>query len=202
MGPVCAVSKSRGGHQRAHPQSSEQRGKIGPITRKYAEHVLVFTTLPGEEASVEQVLEVYRLRWQVELTLSASSPSRKSDTSLSRTTEQPGVALRQAVRRLTQSAIGRVGKTISPWGYYLAKETPTPSPWREFVFAFHRVTEALAPRIGMSNALSNGNHIAAALGEPNRRRVPQLTRSKGYYSNTEIRGRFECARIPGIATQF
>ena len=30
----------------------------------------------------------------------------------------------------------------------------------------------------MSNALSNWNQIAAALGEPNRRRVPQLLRVK------------------------
>jgi hypothetical protein len=40
------------------------------------------------------------------------------------------------------------------------------------------VTEALAPRIGMSNALSNWNQIAVALAEPNRRRVPQLMRVK------------------------
>jgi hypothetical protein len=35
---------------------------------------LVFTTLPDTNASVERVLETYRLRWQVALTFKASKP--------------------------------------------------------------------------------------------------------------------------------
>jgi hypothetical protein len=40
------------------------------------------------------------------------------------------------------------------------------------------VIEALAPRVGLDAALSNWNQIAVALGEPNRRRIPQIMRMK------------------------
>ena len=41
---------------------------VNEITRRYAEYVLVFTTLPDFGASVGPVLEAYGLLWQVELT--------------------------------------------------------------------------------------------------------------------------------------
>ena len=54
----------------------------------------------------------------------------------------------------------------------------------------------------MSNALSNWNHIAAALGEPNWRRVPQLTRSKGRYLNTEIAAALSARAFPASPPNF
>jgi hypothetical protein len=47
----------------------QQRGKEcnAPENREYACYVLVFTTLPKNRASTKQVLECYRLCWQIEL---------------------------------------------------------------------------------------------------------------------------------------
>ncbi|MDQ2843133.1 MAG: transposase [Acidobacteriota bacterium] len=65
----CAKSQDAIRRARRRLTLKEHTGKtVGPITRQYAEYLLVFTTLHDTDASVEQVLEVYKLRWQVELT--------------------------------------------------------------------------------------------------------------------------------------
>jgi hypothetical protein len=69
-GRVCMIRKSQNTIVRAERRLTlkEQSGNtVSEITRKYAEYVLVFTTLSDSEASAEQILETYRLRWQVEL---------------------------------------------------------------------------------------------------------------------------------------
>ncbi len=57
-GRVCAIRKSKDAIDRAQRRLTlkEQTGKtVSSITRQYAEYVLVFTTLPDTDASVEQV---------------------------------------------------------------------------------------------------------------------------------------------------
>ena len=49
------------------------------------------------------------------------------------------------------------GATISQ------SKPPIRSRWREFQFAFHRVIEAVAPRVGLETTLHNWNRIAADL---------------------------------------
>jgi hypothetical protein len=51
--------------QAAKRQKREQGDQL------YAEYVLGFTTLAAGEASASQVLDAYRLRWQIELTFSS-----------------------------------------------------------------------------------------------------------------------------------
>jgi hypothetical protein len=36
------------------------------------------------------------------------------------------------------------------------------------------VIEAISPHVGLDTVLTRWNHIAAALGEPNRKRKPQI----------------------------
>lgn len=68
-GRVCAIRKSREAIAQAQRRLKlkQQNGKnVGPETRFYAAYVLVFTTLAVEAARAQQVLDAYRLRWQVE----------------------------------------------------------------------------------------------------------------------------------------
>ena len=76
---------------------------------------------------------------------------------------------------LLSQKLVRVGSAISPWGYTCRNKPPIRSRWREFQFAFHRVIEAVAPAVGLANILAGWNQIAAALGERNRKRKPQLS---------------------------
>ena len=122
-GRVCAIRKSKEAIERAQRQLTlkQQASKsVGPITRKYAEYVLVFTTLPYTEASAEQVLEAYRLRWQVELTfkrlksIAQIGHVPKHDDQSSRAWLYGKLLVALLSQRLAQ-----MGKTTSPWGYNL-----------------------------------------------------------------------------------
>jgi len=134
--------------------------------------VLVFTSLAGAEASVEQVLEIYRLRWQVELTFKRLKSIAQLGHVPSTTRKAAGHALWKTPGRLAQRKTGPGGKSISPWGYLLPRRTP--SRWREFQFAFHQTVAAIAPAISLKAVLMGWNAIAHALSEPNRVRRPQI----------------------------
>jgi len=133
-GRLCAVRKSAEAIRRAQrriDQREQRRVSAGTAaTREYANYVLVFTTLPAQKATTREVLECYRLRWQIELTFKRL----KSIVQLGHIPKQDDQSIRAwlyaklLVALLTQKLV-RVGKTISPWGYYLpAEQAPNSQP--------------------------------------------------------------------------
>jgi IS4 transposase len=99
----------------------QQSGKsVGQETRFYAEYVLVFTTLAVREASANQVLDAYRLRWQIELTFKRL----KSIAQIGHVPKHDEKSSRawlygKLLVALLSQKLARVGKAISPWGYYI-----------------------------------------------------------------------------------
>lgn len=69
-GRLCVIRKSDAAaeiaKQKLIKQASKSQKTIKPETLEYAKYIIVFTTLP-EEYSFEVVLDLYRLRWQIEL---------------------------------------------------------------------------------------------------------------------------------------
>jgi hypothetical protein len=129
VGRVCAIRKSRQAIKRAQRKLDIklQNGKsVAPETRTYAKYVLVFTTLDTQQATASQVLEAYRLRWQIELTFKRL----KSIAQLGHVPKYDDKSSRAwlygklLIALLTQK-MARIGKTISPWGY-LSTETTRP----------------------------------------------------------------------------
>jgi len=126
-GRLCAVRKSEEAIQRAQrriDKKQQRRVNSGmPATREYANYVLVFTTVPRHKASTEDILECYRLRWQIELMFRRL----KSIVQLGHLPKQDEQSIRAwlyaklLVALLTHKLV-RVGKTISPWGYYLPRQ--------------------------------------------------------------------------------
>jgi hypothetical protein len=126
-GRLCCIRKSEEAIEQAHRRlvRKQQRGKEcnTPENREYACYVLVFTTLPKQRASTKQVLECYRLRWQIEL----SFKRFKSLVQLGHIPKQDDQSSRAwlygklFVALLSQKLI-RVGSAVSPWGYYLSDE--------------------------------------------------------------------------------
>lgn len=122
-GRVCAIRKSREAIERAQRRLDirQQDGKsVGPETRKYAEYVMVFSTLPASVASTEQILEAYRLRWQVELTFKRL----KSIAQIGHVPKHDDQSSRawlygKLFVALLSQKLAHVGNTISPWGYLL-----------------------------------------------------------------------------------
>lgn len=122
-GRVCAIRKSREAIERAQRRLmlKKQKGKsAGPAARKFAEYVLVFTTLPAAEASADQVLEAYRLRWQVELTFKRL----KSIAQIGHLPKHDDQSSRawlygKLLVALLCQQLAATGRNISPWGYLL-----------------------------------------------------------------------------------
>ena len=83
--------------------------------------------MPKHRASTKQVLECYRLRWQIELIFKRF----KSLAQLGHIPKQDDQSSRAwlygklFVALLSQKLI-RVGSAISPWGYYLLEEAADP----------------------------------------------------------------------------
>jgi hypothetical protein len=128
QGRVCAIRKSRQAIEQAQRRLTRkrQKGKVvsGPEARKYAEYVILFTTLPEADANADQVLQAYRLRWQVELVFKRL----KSILHFGHVPKYDDQSCRAwlygkiLVALLTQKLI-QVGKTISPWGYLIPQNT-------------------------------------------------------------------------------
>ena len=70
-GRVCVLRKSaeaiRLAHQKIRRDAARKGNQVQPATLRFAKYVIVFTTFPEPPFSAADVLEWYRLRWQVEL---------------------------------------------------------------------------------------------------------------------------------------
>lgn len=126
---VCAVRKSSEAAQRAKEQlikTAKRKGKsIGPNSLEAAEYVFVLTTVPKNEASPANVLELYRARWQIELafkrlkSLLHAGHVPKYDPASARAWIQAKLLTVLLIDRLTKAA-----SFFSPWGFPLI--TPQP----------------------------------------------------------------------------
>ena len=100
-------------------RKAQQGGpKPRPETLEYAAYVMVFTTLPRKEFSADEVLEWYRVRWQIELvfkrmkSLAALGQLPKHDDRSSR-----AWLYGKLLVALLGQKLMRLGRDISPWGY-------------------------------------------------------------------------------------
>ena len=102
--------------------ASEKGHKLKPETLIYARYVLVFTTFPEEEFSEFDVLEWYRIRWQIEVVFKRFKqiaalghlPKHDEESAMAWLYGKLFVAL------LTEKLIG-YAESVSPWGYDLAQ---------------------------------------------------------------------------------
>jgi IS4 transposase len=90
---------------------------VAARTRK-GEVIWVLTTLPAAKASAGQILELYRLRWQVELLFKRLKSLLHLDTLPSRQgpTARSWMLARLLAAALAQKLVDPAG-ALSPWGY-------------------------------------------------------------------------------------
>lgn len=125
-GRLCVIRKSEHAARKAVRkirQKSQQGGpQTKPETFEYARYVMVFTTLPTKQFSSEEVLEWYRVRWQIELTFKRM----KSLAQIGRLPKHDAQSARawlygKLLVALLCQKLMRLGRDISPWGYRLAE---------------------------------------------------------------------------------
>ena len=132
-GRVCVLRKSaeaiRVAHEIVRRDATRKGDKVEPVDLRLAEYAIVFTTFPEPPFSAADVLEWYRLRWQLELVFERFSslaqlghvPKYDNDNAKAWFYGKLLVAL--LVEKLLHHA-----RTISPWGYDVPTAVPPLPP--------------------------------------------------------------------------
>jgi hypothetical protein len=125
-GRLCAVRKTQEAVRMAEKKLMQRASKKGhelkPTTFIYAKYVMVFTTFPKSEFSEFDVLEWYRIRWQIELVFKRFKQIA-SLGHLPKNDEESAMAWlygKLFVALLSEKLI-EYAQSISPWGYDLAQ---------------------------------------------------------------------------------
>ncbi len=128
LGRICALRKSQEQILRAH-RKLKRRATRSRIVRRaetweYTKYVLVFTTLPRSLFTTAEVLEWYRVRWQIEL-LFKRLKSVAALGHLPKYDEQSARAwlYGKLLVALLAQKLARIGRAFSPWGYLLPAAT-------------------------------------------------------------------------------
>lgn len=126
-GRICAIRKSEQAMERAQHTLTrkQQQGKMKATaaTREYGCYILVFTTLTRRQATTRQVLECYRVRWQIELTFKRlKSMAHWGHVPKHDDRSRRAWLYGKLFMALLSQKLARVGSAISPWGYCLPQE--------------------------------------------------------------------------------
>ena len=127
-GRLCAIRKSKEAIELAKKKlrikASKQQRELRPETLEHAEYVSLFTTANRFSLKAEDILNLYRGRWQIELVFKrlkgiigvGNLPKHNPESCLAWLQGKLFVAL--LVERLHQEA-----ESISPWGYPIFNPT-------------------------------------------------------------------------------
>jgi hypothetical protein len=128
-GRLCAIRKNAVATERARAkmrrEARKKQKQVSDEALKLAEFVMVFTTLRSKELSTRDVLELYRVRWQIELrfkhlkSLLGLGCLPKYDDASCRAWIQAKLLCGLLIERLMRRA-----KFFFPWGYRLPAAEP------------------------------------------------------------------------------
>lgn len=126
-GRLCIIRKTEEAikisHKKLKRHASKKGIEVKPETLIYAKYVIVFTTFPENQFTAFDILEWYRIRWQIELVFKRFKqiaqfghlPKYDDDSSKAWLYGKLFVAL------LTEKLID-FATSFSPWGYFIAKQ--------------------------------------------------------------------------------
>lgn len=124
---LCVVRKSQTAialaQKKLRRYASKHGTQLQPETLVYAQYVMVLTTFPAPEFSLQQVLDHYRFRWQIELVFKRFKqiaqlghlPKYDQDSA------KAWLYGKLFVTLLTEKLIQHA-RALSPWGYPLAHQ--------------------------------------------------------------------------------
>jgi hypothetical protein len=124
-GRLCVIRKSEeaAGRARRHIQRKAQQGGPNPKpeTLQYARYVMVFTSVPANRFSTVEVLEWYRVRWQIELVFKRLKTLAQLGALPKHADESARAWLYgKLLVALLGQKLERLGRDISPWGYRIS----------------------------------------------------------------------------------
>ena len=129
-GRLCVIRKSdeaiRLAQEKIRAKAIKKGIETKPHTLEYAKYIILFTTFPEDEFSPSEILEWYRIRWQVELvfkrfkSLAQLGHLPKQDDESAKAWLYGKLFVALVVEKLIEHAC-----SVSPWGYLL-EEFQTP----------------------------------------------------------------------------
>ncbi len=129
-GRLCVIRKSdeaiRLAQEKIRAKAIKKSIETKPYTLEYAKYIILFTTFPEDEFSPSEILEWYRIRWQVELvfkrfkSLAQLGHLPKQDDESAKAWLYGKLFVALVVEKLIEHAC-----SVSPWGYLL-EEFQTP----------------------------------------------------------------------------
>jgi hypothetical protein len=118
---LCVIRKTKAAIalslKKLQREASKDQRTLKPETLRYAEYIMVLTTLPAEEFPTRHVLGCYRFRWQIEL-LFKRFKQHASIGHLPKNDEQSSQAWlygKMLVALLTEKLLAHA-RSFSPWG--------------------------------------------------------------------------------------
>lgn len=131
-GRLCVVRKSeeaiRAAHKKLRRNASKKGHKLKPETLFFAQYVIVFTTFPDKAFSPAEVLELYRVRWQIELVFKRFKQIAQLGH-LPKHDEESAKAwlYGKLFTALVTEKIINHAVSVSPWGYPLVGQSSAES---------------------------------------------------------------------------
>jgi len=125
-GRVIIVRKPDDKVQEGLKRKRKAKGKELSEEAKRAErYVMIFTSLSPEQASANAVLEIYRIRWQVEMAFKRTKGIVSLGETLAR--DMDLCECKILAKLLTLLLIQAYESDFSPWGYPLQRQQPLQS---------------------------------------------------------------------------
>ena len=132
---LCVVRKSQTAialaQKKLRRYASKHGTKLQPETLVYAQYVMVLTTFPAPYFSLQQVLDHYRFRWQIELVFKRFKQIAQLGhlPKFDQDSAKAWLYGKLFVTLLTEKLIQHA-RAIPPWGYPLAHQTTSqPMAW-------------------------------------------------------------------------
>jgi len=127
---VCAIRKNREAirlaQKKLRRRASKQGNKLRPETLVFAKYVTVLTTFPEQHFSAAEVLEWYRIRWQIELVFKRFKQIAQLGHLPKHDDESAKAWLYgKLFAALMTERIITYAESVSPWGYGSTHETGT-----------------------------------------------------------------------------
>ena len=130
QGRLCVIRKSKHAIHCAQAtvrKTAARQGRhVKPCTLEYAKYVILFTTFPEKTFTAQEVLQWYRIRWQVELvfkrfkSLAQLGHLPKYDDESAKAWLYGKLLVALLIEKLIAHA-----ESISPWGYGLEESPAT-----------------------------------------------------------------------------
>lgn len=126
QGRICVIRKTqeaiRTAHKRLRHIASRKQLTLKKETLVYAKYVILFTTFPEDEFSACEVLEWYRIRWQIELVFKRFKQIAQLGHLPKHDDESAKAWLYgKLFVALTTEKLIHYAESFSPWGYDLGQ---------------------------------------------------------------------------------